>query len=221
MRVSVITVVRNGERFLQRALLSIQRQTYPAHEIIVVDGHSSDNTAHIAQANPRITYLLQPDEGLANARNLGVAAASGDLIAFLDHDDIWRPEKLARQVDLQQADPGVMYSLTQMVFQLEPGAAMPPGMIAQSLAQPRTAGTPSALVARKELFAQIGGFDPRFAIACDAEWFTRARDLAIATTTVSAVLLYKQLHNANLSRNIQLNRREMFQVARESIARRR
>jgi glycosyltransferase involved in cell wall biosynthesis len=219
--VSIIVVVRNGERYLRDALNSIQLQSYRDREIIVVDGQSTDGTARIARSFPGVYYLCQTTLGLANARNLGIEAARGRYIAFLDHDDQWHPDKLARQVALHDANPSILYSLTQMIFRREPGAAVPYGMTAESLTQPRAAGTPSALIARADLFNRIGGFDSRFAIACDADWFTRARDEQIPTAIIPEVLVYKRLHEDNLSRNIALNRREMFQVARQSIMRQR
>jgi len=95
--VSVIMIVKNGERFLAQALDSVVAQTYRPLEIIVVDGQSCDRTAEIARSYPLVRYLLQETLGVANAYNQGVAAARGELIAFLSHDDVWAPEKIAKQ----------------------------------------------------------------------------------------------------------------------------
>ena len=213
--VSVVTVVKNGERFLSQAIASILRQTLAPVEIIVVDGESTDNTAGIARSYSQVRYLRQQGQGLAGARNAGIDAARGELIAFLDHDDLWHEKKLEVQVGRMQRDPALGYTTTLMEFLVEAGAGR---MAAEA---PRHGCTPSALVARRELFAILGGFDPEYAIGCDADWFTRARDAGIPTAVIPQVLLYKRLHDGNLSTDAARNRREMFLIARRSIARRR
>jgi len=216
--VSVIVVVRNGERFLASALRSAAAQTLPAAEIIVVDGGSTDATGQISRASPGVRHLPQSGTGLADARNQGIAAARYALIAFLDHDDLWAPTKLATQA-ARLADPAIDYSLTRMQFFVEPGT--PRAARAAGLEAPRAAGTPSALLARRALFDRIGGFDGSLAIGCDADWFARARDCGAVGAMVDEVLVRKRLHGTNLSTDHRRNRREMFEVARRSIARRR
>lgn len=216
--VSVIVVVKDGERYLADALRSIAAQTHPAAEILVVDGGSRDATARIARTWPGVRHLAQTGTGLAQARNQGLAAARSALVAFLDHDDLWEPDKLAAQVAALR-DPAADYSLTALRFVLEPGARPPAHLAGAALSEPRTAGTPSALLARRALFARLGGFDERLAIGCDADWFARARDAGAVCAAVDAVLLRKRLHGRNLSTDAARNRREMFEVARRSIAR--
>jgi glycosyltransferase involved in cell wall biosynthesis len=217
--VSVITVVKNGEQYLSEALSSILAQSLPPCEILVVDGHSTDRTAAIARAFAGVRYLRQPDEGLANARNLGIAAARGELIAFLDHDDLWAPEKLRTQARWMADDPELGYTTTLLRFVAEAGAAPRPTADGAAMHAPRPGCTPSALLARRELFDRIGRFDPAYAIGCDADWFTRARDQRVPAAVVPRVLVYKRLHRSNLSIDAALNRREMFRVARASITR--
>ncbi len=172
-KVSTITVVRNGERYLAEAIRSILAQSLPPREIIVVDGQSEDQTATIARSFAEVRYLRQPDRGLANARNQGIEAAQGEWIAFLDHDDLWHPDKLAIQLGFMKQHPALLYTTTWMRFVVTEGAPPRPGFDPEA---PRPGATPSTLVARRELFAKIGGFDPAYAIGCDADWFTRSRD---------------------------------------------
>ncbi len=80
--ISAIIVARNSERFLADALHSIARQSRQPNEIIVVDGQSTDNTAAIARSFAGVRYILQPDLGIARARNLAIEAAAGEFIAF-------------------------------------------------------------------------------------------------------------------------------------------
>ena len=95
--VSIILPVYNGERFLDSALKSIFSQTYRAFEVIVVDDGSTDSTADIAHGYP-VRYFAQSNSGPGKARNNGIDYARGELIAFLDADDIYLPEKLEKQV---------------------------------------------------------------------------------------------------------------------------
>jgi glycosyltransferase involved in cell wall biosynthesis len=219
--VSVITVVKNGERYLADAIGSIIAQTYQPYEIIVVDGQSTDDTAKIAGSFPRVRYILQNNRGLASARNIGIAEARGELIAFLDHDDLWVRNKLNAQVKRLVNNPELGYTITWMEYVREPGCAPRLDGKPSSAEQPHIGCTPSALIARKSLFALVGPFNPAFTIGCDVDWFTRARDISIPTEVIPQVLLYKRIHNVNLSSDIQVNRRELFAIARQSIQRRR
>lgn len=218
-RVSVIMAVKNGELYFAQALESVMAQTAPPFEILVIDGRSTDRTAAIAQRFP-VKYLVQHDDGLANARNLGIRFARGEFIAFLDSDDEWAPAKLELQLRAMDADPTLQYTTTLMQFRMEPDSTFRAGE-REALKEPRAGLTPGALVTRRALFEEIGGFDPAYLIGGDSDWFARARDLTIPTFLVPQVLLYKRLHATNLSTNIAQNRHDMFRLAKQSIARQR
>lgn len=99
--VSVIIPTFNRARFVGRAIDSVLSQTFQDFELIVVDDGSTDGTAELLSKNyPNIRIFLQPNRGVASARNLGIRNASGELIAFLDSDDEWLPRKLEKQVSL-------------------------------------------------------------------------------------------------------------------------
>jgi glycosyltransferase involved in cell wall biosynthesis len=104
--VSAVTIVRDGVRFLAEALESALGQSYSDLELVVVDDGSTDRSAEIAgryvKSEPgRVRLVRQPDgvsRGMSAARTLGVRAAQGDFIGFLDADDLWLPEKIAEQL---------------------------------------------------------------------------------------------------------------------------
>lgn len=105
-RVSVVIPTYNYARFLPRALDSVFAQTWRDHEIVVVDDGSTDDTPEVAKAyGERIRYLRKENGGVSSARNMGIEAARGELIAFLDADDAWREDKLARQVAFLDENP--------------------------------------------------------------------------------------------------------------------
>jgi glycosyltransferase involved in cell wall biosynthesis len=107
--VSVITPTYNAELFIEETIHSVQAQTYTNWELIIVDDASSDTTVAIlekyAAADKRIKYYrLETNSGAAIARNTAIENASGSYIAFLDADDLWMPEKLAKQITFMQAE---------------------------------------------------------------------------------------------------------------------
>ncbi len=215
--VSVIITVYNGERYLAEAIESVLAQTQKPDEIIVVDGESQDNTEKIAKSYRQVHYIRDNKRGLANARNMGIDVCEGELIAFLDHDDRWTPNKLKVQIGYLINNPKVQYVNALVKLFLELGYTLRPGYTRELLNRAMIGRTPGTLVARKSLFDQIGRFSTDFDIGCDVEWFTRAKDNNIPMAVIPEVLLNKRLHNTNLSGNVQVNRQELFKIARRSI----
>jgi glycosyltransferase involved in cell wall biosynthesis len=102
IKVSVIIPVYNGDRYLRDAIDSVVNQTYRNIEIIVVNDGSNDDgksRAIAKQYGSRIRYIEQKNKGVAGALNTGLAAMSGDVFCWLSHDDVYRPNKIERQVD--------------------------------------------------------------------------------------------------------------------------
>jgi len=98
MKISVVIPAYNGQTYLAAAITSALSQTYPAHEVLVIDDGSTDGTADIANSFGRqIRFIRQPNQGVAGARNRGIAESTGDWIALLDHDDEFLPDKLRVQ----------------------------------------------------------------------------------------------------------------------------
>jgi glycosyltransferase involved in cell wall biosynthesis len=115
MRVSVVIPCYNAAPFVERTLASVRAQTLAPHEVIVVDDGSSDGSAAVVRrALPSAVVIEQPNGGVSRARNAGVARAIGDSIAFLDADDCWRPDKLARQADYLDRHPEAVAVLSGM-----------------------------------------------------------------------------------------------------------
>ena len=118
LSISVVIPVFNAEKYLRQAICSALEQTLVPHEIIIVDDGSSDSSLEIASSfGPAVTCLSQQHQGPSAARNLATTRSTGDWIAFLDADDYWFPDKLARQTAAIQADPtiGLVYTgITQL-----------------------------------------------------------------------------------------------------------
>ncbi len=198
--VSIIVPVKNSERFLRETLDTIRAQTYSHYEVIVVDGYSTDASVEIALGYATVRIIEQQSQGFAGAWNEGIAASQGEIVAFLDSDDLWAPRKLALHVDYMANHPEVQFTLALARFFLAEGAILPPEFDRPGLLETDHAGYfPGSLVARRALFAEVGNFDEQLQIASDVEWFARVKDRGIPMAILPEVLFFKRLHQDNLS----------------------
>ena len=113
MRVSVVLPVYNRAHYVAEAIESVLGQTLPPDELIVVDDGSTDDSVAVVErfARPGLRVLRQPNGGIGSARNAGLRAVTGELVAFIDSDDLWERDKLALQVEAMRASDDV-----QLVF---------------------------------------------------------------------------------------------------------
>ena len=164
--VSVIIPTYNRGWILEETIDSVLAQNYAPMELIVVDDGSIDDTAAIlAGYGSRLEIIRQENRGVSAARNVGVAAARGELIAFLDSDDLWLPGKVAIQVDHFQIHPESLICQTEEVW-IRRGRRVNPkhhhrkaeGMIFERSLE-LCLVSPSAVMLRRELFDLVGGFD--------------------------------------------------------------
>jgi glycosyltransferase involved in cell wall biosynthesis len=179
--VSVIIPVYNGDRYIAQAVESVLNQTYHSYEVVVVDDGSTDDTQRILQGyGDRLHAIWQENQGVAIARNRGIQASQGELVAFLDADDFFLPDKLAGQVAVFAAQPslGIVHSGWQRVNAqgecltvVEPWEKVPHLNLEAWLRWKPV--LPSAMMFRREWLERVGGFDPRFPPAEDTELVLR------------------------------------------------
>jgi glycosyltransferase involved in cell wall biosynthesis len=222
-KVSVIVPVFNGEEFIGEALASLCREQDVEVELIVVDDGSTDGSVGIvktlAKQDPRIRLIIGEHRGASAARNIGVRAAIGEYITFLDCDDISTPGRIARQARKLAAHPGVaaVVGETLLVEALTPDLEPVPGSRNR-----RTLGVPlqSALFGRS-VFEIYGLFDERLDLCEDLDFFLRLSEggarFLIETELAS---LYRR-HSGNTTKNIQRLQTAMLAAFQRSIARRR
>jgi glycosyltransferase involved in cell wall biosynthesis len=178
-RVSVIIPAHNAAATIARAIRSVQAQMPPPDEILVVDDASIDTTAALAEQLGARVIRLPARAGAAAARNAGIAAATGPVIAFQDADDEWLPDKLARQLPLL-ADAAFVACGARLFA--EDGTDLGPlydGQIPdegpdawRGLLARNTIATPCVVVWRHAL-AAVGGFDPALPVAEDQDMWVR------------------------------------------------
>jgi glycosyltransferase involved in cell wall biosynthesis len=171
-RVTVIIPTYNRAHLLLEALDSVVAQTFTDYEIIVADDGSTDMTADVvAQYGSSVRYVVSPHRGAAGAyaRNLGLQHARGDYVGFLDSDDRWLPQKLARQVALLEANPDCHWCYSDAVaFDHETNADLYRYSETHVMAQgdvlvPLFRGNFIASITplfRRELFDKVGDFWP-------------------------------------------------------------
>lgn len=216
VKVSVILPAYNAEKFISQTIASISAQTLADFEIIVVDDGSQDATASIAAAaDPRVRVISQANQGIAQARNTGILGSRGIYIAFMDHDDLWHPQKLATQVELLERDPS--YAVVYGEFERWTPPALPvfkdanltglqqvpalSGMILPRLVETNWVLFSTAMF-RRSVFDRVGLFDPSMPPADDWDLALRAAEHFKFVKMAQVVALYR-VHAGQTSLKLQ------------------
>lgn len=204
--------VYQGREYLAAAIESVLAQTFERFELLVVDDGSTDGSSAIARTyagrDPRVLYTRQENAGQGAARNAGIRAARGEAVAFLDQDDLWLPEKLARQLPLLD-DTTVVYSDT---FILRDGASSgeerlsdhlqewPVPATLRSLIVGNTIPVLTALLSRRLVLAH-GGFtsDPALQGVDDYDLWLRLAAAGVTFNYVPEPLAVYRVHGAAMS----------------------
>jgi len=165
-KVSVIIPAYNRCQMLKQAVDSVLSQDFTDFELIVSDDGSADNTQEMLRSyGNRIIVIRQENKGVSAARNRGIVSASGDLIAFLDSDDLWLPKKLSEQIEFFNANPDALICQTEEIW-IRNGVRVNPkkkhrklsGMIFEASLL-LCLVSPSAVMMRRSLFDELGLFD--------------------------------------------------------------
>jgi glycosyltransferase involved in cell wall biosynthesis len=174
LKISIVMPVLNGQKYVGLAIESILAQTYKSYELMVVDDGSTDGTRECIQQfatklELKYVYHATP-QGIPKSMNDGIRHSSGDMIAFLDHDDLWMPEFLEKQTDhlRDQPDLGMVYSDFQTI---DPAGSIIEESVAVSRKRTRPSGdvfrqlfldsfiVGNSVLIRKECFNRLGMFD--------------------------------------------------------------
>ena len=189
LSISVVIPLYNGATFVEQTIESALDQTLPADEVIVVDDGSTDDGPDIvrrmAQTHP-IRLIQKPNGGQSSARNHGVAHATGDLIAFLDHDDLWYPNHLSTLIEpftlprstalgwtysnLDRIDQDGRMQVRSFLSEIE--AKHPKRSLYDCLSENMFI-LPSASLIDRQAFLAVGGFDERLSGFEDDDLFLR------------------------------------------------
>lgn len=187
--VSVIVPMYNAARFIGQAIASIRSQTVPAAEIIVVDDGSTDDGPGIVAAEPDVTLVRKHHSGIGDTVNAGVAIARGDLIAFLDADDRWLPEKTSLQIAALDRDPALA-----MIF--GHGRRFHDTGAAEVIVDVRPAVSRCSGLFRREALATAGRFGTGEAHEF-MSWMLAAGEAGLRHEILPEIVFERRIHDAN------------------------
>ncbi|MGO9094422.1 MAG: glycosyltransferase family 2 protein [Bryobacteraceae bacterium] len=219
--VSVVIPCYNAARFLPEAVANVLAQRYEPLEILLVDDGSTDSTPEMAPGlAPEVRYLRQENRGPSAARNLGLRETRGEIIAFLDADDLWPDGKLDLQVGRLLQDPALDLVSGRVRYVELPGGRIPdlrfetsdrelPGILIGSA------------VYRRRAFAVVGGFDESLRYSEDHDWFLRAREADLKILLLAEVTLLYRHHDSNMTRHVTGRNAIQALVIHKSLQRRR
>lgn len=219
--VSVIVPVYNGAKFVAEAVASLRQQNYSPLEIIVVDDGSTDNTAQIvATLGEDIRYVYQPNQGPSAAKNKGLSLAQGEIIGFLDYDDLWPPDKLQLQLPRLIHDPDLDIISGRIQYIQLPGAE---DMRFQFEGPDNTITHIcfGAALFKKRAFSTVGNFDESLRYNEDHDWFLRAREHNLKIRILQQITLRVRRHGQNMTHNQDTISISLLKVLKKSLDRRR
>jgi glycosyltransferase involved in cell wall biosynthesis len=220
--ISVAIPVHNAAPYVAAAIESVLAQTVPVAEVLVVDDGSTDDSGAVARRfGGTVRCVRQDNAGQGSARNRAVALARGELLAFLDADDLWPRDKLERQLAALRRDrdlEAVFGHVEQFVSPELVGPGQPVIPAARRVLAGPVAGT---LLIRRAAFDRVGPFDARWRIAALLDWLLRAEDVGLRYVTLPDVLLLRRRHRDNMGLQERAGRIEYAQVLRLAVARRR
>ena len=217
--ISAIIPAYNAERYLAKAIRSIQQQSLHPIEIIVVDDGSTDRTPEIARGISGVRCVSQENQGPGAARNHGLRLARGEIIAFLDADDSWAEGKLELQHRLLSEDPGIeiVIGYSQTV-DLEGWKSNGPIYVVRCA--PGFYLSFGAALVRRKSFDRVGRFDERMPMGEDIDWFLHAKELGVPMRFHHDVVQYYLRHDQNTTRDREETSRHMLRVLKRSMDRR-
>jgi len=200
--VSVIVPAYNCERYLAAALDSIFAQTYRPVEVIVIDDGSTDRTAQIiAGYGDRVVSLRQDNSGPAAARNTGLDHARGEFISFLDADDLYHPEKLARQMALFDRHPAMEMSICAVENFWDGDPAEEASQLRKRELRKVFIGVVvQAVLVRRSVFDKVGRFKADLRFCEDTDWYLRTGEAKVFGEWLHETLVYRRVHEGNMTR---------------------
>jgi glycosyltransferase involved in cell wall biosynthesis len=219
--ISVIIPVFNGEKFIADAIQSVLKQDYKPLEIIVVDDGSTDKTAQVVKNFAQnITYLYQENAGISASRNKGLEHANGELIAFIDADDIWTPTKLAVQLRCLQSSPDAEIAWGFLLK--TPFHKMDELYLLDLETQKGLFSTQlGTMLIKKQVFEKIGCFDLEMQLAEDLDWINRMREVGTIVELHNNIVQFNRWHGQNITSDKQRANSFMLKAYKKSLDRRR
>jgi glycosyltransferase involved in cell wall biosynthesis len=219
--ISVVIPVFNREKYLTGAIKSVLAQEYPRLEIIIVDDGSTDQSATIAKSFQEVRYFFQKNGGPAAARNKGIMEAKGDVLAFIDSDDLWTSDKIAVQLQKMKEDPSLQMILGRIQYFRETHQQGEGETDMEWLQDPIVAVNFGNALIKRPAFEKVGLLDISLTFGEDMDWFLRAREKEIPTFFQKEVTLLYRKHEENMCNDIKKMNSFLLKSFKKSLLRRR
>jgi glycosyltransferase involved in cell wall biosynthesis len=220
--VSVIIPVYNSELYLEESIRSVLAQTYQPLEILIINDGSTDGSESVARKFAKQTiYLYQSNQGAAAARNQGIKKSSGEFLAFLDADDLWESDKIAKQMDIleQEADLDMVFgNVFQFISEdtksvsrtrLDEADQILPGYV------------PGTILIRKKAFLKVGLFSIAWKIGEFIDWYLKAMETGLNPVMLPDIVMRRRIHSSNLGIRLKDMRSDYVKIVKASLDRRR
>jgi glycosyltransferase involved in cell wall biosynthesis len=209
LRTAAIIPVRNRTSLVVKAIASVQKQTCPLDEIVVVDDGSIDSTPDVVRRlsleDSSIRLIQLPESaGASAARNVGVNSTQCDWITFLDSDDQWLSQKHKLQKNALANHPQAVASFTGIRYQYKDGhidVPAPSDITLQALRKRNYLGTTSTAMIQREALMQVGGFDPTLPSCQDWDVWVKLRRIGSFAIVPQPLALFNQTEPVRISRN--------------------
>lgn len=220
--ISVVTPFYNPGNYLAEAIESILNQELRPGEIILVSDGADEESVKVARRYiPEVKLIFQENKGAGAARNTGIKESCGELLAFLDADDLWHSQKLKLQSAFLMSHPEC-----DMVF-CHAEQFISPELPPESKARLRNelirmpGYVPGTMLIRKEAFLRIGLFNEQFRVGEFIDWYSKAISQGTAFHMMEEILLKRRIHNHNLGIHSRDKLADYTLILRQAIARRR
>lgn len=216
-KVSLVMATLNSERHLREALTSISNQFYAPHEVIVIDGGSTDSTKFIAQSFPFVTLRRQEGIGYHRAWNQGIAISTGEVIGFLDSDDKLTPHAIEVSMQALNSASDIELVFGKVKF-FSDSVEVPARFRRSLLVGDHHADIPGSMLVKRDLFMEFGSFPEDWEMLSDLAWFARLQTSKYRILRHQNLVLEKRVHSDSLSNFFSrqsLYRSEMLRLGRE------
>lgn len=213
--ISVIVPCHDNGPFVAAALESVLAQTLPVRQIVFVDDACTDDSVAIARrVSPGLIVVHGRYGTCGAARNAGLTHATGELIAFLDADDVWPPDSLAARYAAMQANAAVIsFGRVRQTW-------LDTGEDAKRVGPEMVGKLAGSMLIRREVFDRVGVFDETLKVSEAIDWTARAIDAGVSMASCEDLVLYRRVHRTNTMRLTENVNRLPLKALRTIVARR-
>ncbi|MFN8575414.1 MAG: glycosyltransferase family A protein [Candidatus Sericytochromatia bacterium] len=219
--ISVILPVYNTEKYLHESIESILNQTYKNIELICVNDVSTDDSLKILESYGKKLLIINNEKnlGTGGARNIGIRVAKGELLAFMDADDIWIKNKLELQLNHLEKNKELDICFSYMKCFLSPELNNEIKNKRFCPPDPMEGYVSVTALVKTGSFKKVGEFNPSLRLGDFIDWFNRAKELGIKFDMLNDILLLRRIHDTNTGVTNRDSRGDYLRLVKEALQR--